>query len=163
VYRGAPAAPDPDGAQTLVTGGEPAALTANARLDVPEPTTTTTLESTTTTIEPTTTSTEPTTTTVEPTTTTVEPTTTTVEPTTTTVESTTTTTVEPTTTTAEPTTTTTVELVVLPPTTSAATPNPSSLPRTGGDGDGGVAYLATALLVGGVGLLGTLRRRQQLP
>ena len=160
VYRGAPAAPDPDGAQTLVTGGEPAALTANARLDVPEPTTTT-LEPTTTTIEPTTTTTEPTTTTVEPTTT-IEPTTTTTEPATTTIEpTTTTTTVEPTTTT-EPTMTTTVELVVLPPTTSAATPNPSSLPRTGGDGDGGVAYLATALLVGGVGLLGTLRRRQQL-
>ena len=172
VYRGAPAAPDPDGAQTLVTGGEPVVLTANERLDLPEPTTTT-IEPTTTTLEPTTTTLEPTTTTVEPTTTTtLEPTTTTVEPTTTTttttIEPTTTTveprptTVEPTTTTVEPTTTTT-ELVVAPTTTSAATPNPPSLPRTGGGGDGGVAYLATALLVGGIGLLGTLRRRHQLP
>ena len=163
VYRGAPAAPDPDGAQTLVTGGEPKVLTANASLDVPEPTTTT-AEPTTTTELPTTTTMAPTTTlapttTVEATTTTEQPTTTT-EPTTTTVElATTTTTTEATTTT---TTSTTLEPVVLPPTTSAATPNPPSLPRTGGGGDGGVAYLATALLVGGVGLLGTLRRRHQL-
>jgi hypothetical protein len=88
-------------------------------------------------------------------------TTTTIEPTTTTVEATTTTTIEPTTT-AEATTTTSVQAFALTPTTSAATPAPRSLPRAGGGGDGGVAYLATALLVGGVGLLGTLRRRQQL-
>jgi LPXTG-motif cell wall-anchored protein len=35
---------------------------------------------------------------------------------------------------------------------------PPPLPRTGGRPDGGIALLATALLVGGIGLLGTLRR-----
>ena len=44
------------------------------------------------------------------------------------------------------------------PTDPAAASTP--LPHTGGRGDGAVAYLATALLVGGIGLLGTLRRRE---
>ncbi|MBP8211862.1 MAG: hypothetical protein KAY11_20025, partial [Ilumatobacteraceae bacterium] len=61
--------------------------------------------------------------------------------------------------TAAPSTTTTSSAVLTPPAT-ASTPNPW-LPRTGG-GDGGAAYLATALLVGGIGLLGTLRRRGQV-
>jgi hypothetical protein len=33
------------------------------------------------------------------------------------------------------------------------------MPVTGAGGDGVVAYLATASLVGGIGLIGTLRRR----
>ncbi|MBP9053667.1 MAG: hypothetical protein KBF94_13715, partial [Ilumatobacteraceae bacterium] len=56
--------------------------------------------------------------------------------------------------------TTTTSSAVLTPPATASTPNPW-LPRTGG-GDGGAAYLATALLVGGIGLLGTLRRRGQV-
>ncbi len=86
---------------------------------------------------------------------------------------TTTTTVPPTTTTAPPTTTVPVTTVapsttvaVLPPTiapsTSAPAPNPP-LPTTGRGGDGVVAQFATAFLVGGIGLLGTLRRRNRGP
>ena len=37
-----------------------------------------------------------------------------------------------------------------------------SLPRTGGGGESSVAYVATAMLVGGIGLMGTLRRRGSL-
>lgn len=37
---------------------------------------------------------------------------------------------------------------------------PGSLPRTGDERDSSVAYMGTAFLVGGVGLLGTLRRRR---
>jgi LPXTG-motif cell wall-anchored protein len=39
---------------------------------------------------------------------------------------------------------------------------PTQLPRTGGGGDMPVAYLGTAFVVGGIGLIGTLRRRRQL-
>ena len=53
-----------------------------------------------------------------------------------------------------------------PATTAPATTAPQvavsghdDMPATGAGGDGEVAYLATASLVGGVGLLGTLRRR----
>lgn len=68
-------------------------------------------------------------------------------------------TTEPTTevtgTTAEP---VIAELTTAPPTTTA----PGQLPRTGGGGDMPVAYLGTAFVVGGVGLIGTLRRRRSL-
>ena len=136
-YRGVPASPDPQGAQILVSGGNPSVLRAEVQVATPSATTT-----------PTTTVpaiTEPPTT--------IAPTTT--VPTTT--VPTTTTTVTPTTST----TTTTTLSTQFPPTTAAAQ-DPPPLPRTGGGGDGGVAYLATALLVGGIGLLGTLRRRDQL-
>ncbi len=52
--------------------------------------------------------------------------------------------------------------VISEPTTSApevAVSGHGDMPATGAGGDGDVAYLATASLVGGVGLLGTLRRR----
>ena len=133
VYRGTPASPDPHGAQTQLTAGVPRTLRAEATADAPEPTTTTT--------EP-----EPTTTTTPPerelaTTTTTEP--------------------APTTTTApEPTTTTTPPTVTIAETPTTTPPIPTTpLPRTGGRGDGSIGYLATAFLVGGIGLLGTLRRR----
>ena len=176
VFRGAPAIPNPQGAQTLVTGGEPTTLQASAQLDVPPPTT----EATTTTEAATTTTTEATPTTVtattEATTTTATEATTTTEarvvaevptsvaseaPAVTTTSTTTTTPVATTTTTSVSTTSipsTTIPPTTIPPTTEA--PTPPSLPRTGG-GNGGIAYLATALLVGGIGLLGTLRRRDQ--
>ncbi len=124
VYRGTPAAPDPHGAQTLVTAGPPAVLRAVVELAVPPPTT----------VPPTT---------VPPTT--VPPTT--VPPTT----------VPPTT--VPPVTTVPPTTVTIPPTVPPVVQSPAPLPRTGGAGDGGVAQLATAFLVGGVGLLGTLRRR----
>jgi hypothetical protein len=86
------------------------------------------------------------------------PTTTTAPPTT--VAATTTTT--PVTTVAS-TTSTSTTVAALPPTTiapstTAPAPHPP-LPTTGRGGDGVVAQFATAFLVGGIGLLGTLRRR----
>ncbi len=148
VFRGIPASSDPHGAQTLVTGGAPSALSATAKLEIAAPTTTVPE------------------TTVPETTTTAEATTTTVPETTTTAEATTTTstTVESTTSVAsEAPTTTTTELPIVVTTTAPVTIQQLvSLPRTGGRGDGSVAYLATALLVGGVGLLGTLRHRGSL-
>lgn len=96
VYAGQPAAPDPDGVQTLLTSGGEVSLQATARWTfTPAPTTTAQ--------------------------------------------------------TTDQTTTTVAE--VRPPATDPP------LPDTG-RGDGGIAHLATALLVGGVGLLGTLRRRE---
>lgn len=182
VFRGAPAIPNPQGAQLLVTGGEPTRLLATARLDVPPPPTTevtTTTQETTTTELPTTTqestTTEASTTTQDTTTTGAATTTqaTTTTEGTATIEETSTTEASvvvevPTSlaseaaTTAPATTppTTSPPPTSLPPTTAARRPPP--LPRTGGGGDGGIAYLATALLVGGIGLLGTLRRRDQL-
>jgi len=163
VFRGTPASPDPQGAQTLVTGGAPSVLSATAQLEVAAPTTTTTtitVPATTTT----TTTTVPatTTTTVPATTTTIAPTTTTsTVPATTTTPTTTTTSTTPATTTLATTTSTTVAPIVNTP-SPVAIQRPVSLPRTGGGGDGSLAYFATALLVGGVGLLGTLRRRGSL-
>ena len=90
--------------------------------------------------------------TTEPTTT--EPTTTTTEVTTTTTEATTTTTTDLATTTTEVESETTFAVAV------SVAPKSKPLPRTGGDGDVSVAYVGTALLVGGIGLLGTLRRRR---
>jgi hypothetical protein len=156
VYAGPPAAGDPHGVQTLVTAGVAATLTATVDR---QPTTTTTTTSTTTTTVPETTATttlpETTTTTstvpVTTTSTTAPPpsiplivlppeTTTTAAPTTTTS------------TTTAPTTTTTTSTVV-------AVAPPSTLPRTG-SGPSAPAYLGTALLVGGIGLLGTVTRRR---
>ncbi len=125
VYRGTPAAPDPHGAQTLVTAGPPSVLRAGVELAVPPPTT-----APPTTLPPTT---LPPVTTAPPTT--LPPTT------------------------LPPVTTAPVTTAPIPPTVPPVAQNPPPLPRTGGAGDGGVALLATAFLVGGVGLLGTLRRR----
>ncbi|MEQ1872537.1 MAG: Ig-like domain-containing protein [Ilumatobacteraceae bacterium] len=78
------------------------------------------------------------------------PTTTTTEPPPTTI---TTTTISPTT--SDATTTTTFGAVV-----GTTTTFPGGLPNTGGDRDSSVAYIGTAFVVGGIGLLGTLRRRR---
>ncbi len=169
VFRGPPASPNPMGAQTLVTAGEPLELRAEAVVDVPQPTSTTT-----TAIEATTTSTiAATTSTTDAPTTTAAPTTavaTTTEGATTTEVSTTTEVPTTTITTAEVTTTSGVTPTSVAPTTSAApttTPgttvgpvasSPPQLPRTG-NASNQPAYLGTAFLVGGIGLLGTVRRR----
>ena len=82
------------------------------------------------------------------------PTTTTTEsPATTTIMATTTT--GPTSTTIDAATTTTNGAAV-----GSTTTFPGGLPTTGGDRDSSVAYIGTALVVGGIGLLGTLRRRR---
>lgn len=81
--------------------------------------------------------------------------------TTTTTPTTTTTTTVPVTSTTAPTTTVAVLApTTIAPSTSASAPHPP-LPTTGRGGDGGVARFATAFLVGGIGLLGTLRRRER--
>ncbi|CAN5392469.1 hypothetical protein BH10ACT2_BH10ACT2_22550 [soil metagenome] len=133
VYRGEPAFASGQGGQNLITGGASRNLRAETSIEVTTPTT-----------EPATT--EPATT--EPATTTTEAATTTIPTTdeTTTTEATFITDPEPTTT-----------FVAIDATTTLV---PSGgLPRTGGDRDGSVAYVGTALLVAGIGLLGTLRRR----
>jgi hypothetical protein len=70
-------------------------------------------------------------------------------------------------TTVASTTSTSSTVAALPPTTiapstTAPAPHPP-LPTTGRGGDGVVAQFATAFLVGGIGLLGTLRRRNRGP
>ncbi len=221
VYLGPAAAPNPRGAQSMITGGDPELLTASAVLEVvppptepppteppptePPPTTDapTTTQPPTTLVEEATTTTTSTTPIVE-TTTMLEPTTT-IAPTTTIVP---TTTIAPTTTseappmflpppptqapttvappTQPPTTTTAAPTTMPPPVFVAVEPPPATtaetvasttaptivettttmtpavvqpkLPRTGGS-SWFAAYLATALVVGGVGLIGTVRRR----
>lgn len=137
VYRGTPASPNPLGAQTLAVAGAPRLLRATASLAAPPPPTTLP----TTTVPPTT---------VPPTT--VPPTT--VPPTT----------VPPTTTIVQIPPATTVALTVppssVPATVSSTVPVATPLPRTGRGTDSLVAWLATAFLVGGAGLLGTIRRRR---
>lgn len=82
-------------------------------------------------------------------------------PTTTITTTTTTTTTVPVATTTAPATTVAVLApTTIAPSTSASAPHPP-LPTTGRGGDGGVARFATAFLVGGIGLLGTLRRRER--
>jgi hypothetical protein len=69
-------------------------------------------------------------------------------------------------TTAPPTTDPATTPPTKPATTPAATvwpPTTDDMPTTGGTADGVVAYLATASLVGGIGLVGTLRRRGTAP
>ena len=136
---------------------------------VTPPTTTTTVAATTTTVAATTTTVAATTTTTAaPTTTTAAPTTTstTTVPATSTIAPTTTTTT--TTTTLQAATTTTaqvqsfpfVPLTSPPPAPTAPVPvtvPPAGLPRTGSSSDM-AAYLGTALLTGGIGLLGAIRR-----
>jgi len=141
VYRGEPAFADGQGGQNLITGGASRNLRAETSIEVTPPTT-----------EPATTepaTTEPATT--EPATTvqvaTTEAATTTTEPITTTIEATSSADTEPTTT-----------FIALDDTTTSVLPG--GLPRTGNDRDGSVAYIGTAFLVGGIGLLGTLRRRR---
>ncbi|MEA3185080.1 MAG: hypothetical protein QOJ74_1557, partial [Ilumatobacteraceae bacterium] len=154
VYRGRPAGPDPHGAQNLVTAGTPRVVSGTASIEVPMPSTTTTEAPTTTTTD-------------APTTTT----TTTEAPTTTTTEATTTTTEAATTTSTTTTSTTLVAVEVVPPpasppdtvppiTVPAAPlpPTPAPLPKTG-KGSDLISYLATALLVAGVGIVGVASRR----
>jgi hypothetical protein len=165
VYAGPPAAPDPHGVQTLITAGTSRTIEVTAPRP-PTPTTTTST-STTTTLPPTTL--PPTT--LPPTTSTMPPTTTTAEPAT-----------SPPTTAAAPATvlaTSTPEIAAestLPPTSETTTSDvvttvadvlpppplgapPPTLPRTGGEADA-PAYLGTALLVGGIGILGAIGRRR---
>ena len=154
VYRGRPAGPNPNGAQRLVTGGAPGLVSATATIDVPIPTTTTTTTTTTTvpattttTVPPTTTSTTTTSTTT--TTTTLPPTT---SPTVTTIPPATAEVVPPT---VLPETSLPVDVPlaeVLPPVTVTA------LPHTG-KGSDAISYLATALLVAGIGIVGVASRR----
>ncbi|HZX54833.1 MAG TPA: hypothetical protein VFE86_09120 [Ilumatobacteraceae bacterium] len=158
VYRGVPAGPDPQGAQRLVTGGQPRVLSTTASIDVPvPPDTTTTTTATTVTVPETTTSTTsrvPETSTTS-TTTTVAATTTTPSSTT---PSTTTTTVPaavetaPTTVPPQPTEQTIPVELVLPPVPGAA------LPRTGKASDV-ISYLGTSLLVAGIGIVGVAGRK----
>jgi hypothetical protein len=171
VYRGKPAGPDPNGAQRLVTGGRPGLATATATIDVPIPITTTSSVPSTTTATTTTASLPVTTTSTELTTTTsttATSTTTTSTPTTSTP-----TTSTPTTTTA-PTVTTTpsAPAEVVPPTVLPETSLPAdvppvdvlppvpvtALPHTG-KGSNAISYLATALLVAGIGIVGVASRR----
>ncbi|MCY7301055.1 MAG: hypothetical protein LH616_17835, partial [Ilumatobacteraceae bacterium] len=120
VFRGTPASPDAHGAQTLVTGGAPSALSVTVRLEVATPTTTTAVPETTTTV--------PATTTTVAATTTVPATTTTVPATTTTVAATTTVPATTTTVAATP----TVPATTVPATTTivAETPTTSSVVET---------------------------------
>jgi hypothetical protein len=152
VYRGIPAGPDPHGAQRLVTAGQPRVVTATATVDVPVPPTTTT--TTTTTAAPTTTTTVLVTTTSTSTSTTLPPATTSTSTTTTTLVATTT--VE----TTVPPPSTVPELVpvaeVLPPATVPIVAAP--LPRTG-KGSDLISYLATSLVVAGIGIVGVAGRR----
>ncbi len=133
VYRGEPATTEGQGAQNLISGGASEVLTAETTIEVAAPTTTTTQP------PPTTATTEPVTTELA-TTTTIPPTT---------IETSTSTAAVP----ADETTTTFI--AVAEPTTTLI----GGLPRTGGGRDSTIAYVGTALLVGGIGLMGTLRRR----
>jgi hypothetical protein len=154
VYRGSPAGPDPHGAQRLVTGGPPSAISATATVEVPLPTTTST--TTTSTTSTTSTSTTSTTTTVPSTTTTTTTPTTTTSPETTSTSTSTTlppTTVESSTTLPE----TTIPAVA--PVIEVLPPAPASpLPRTG-KGSDLISYLGTSLLVAGIGIVGVASRR----
>jgi hypothetical protein len=135
VYRGTPAGPDPQGAQRLVTGGTPIVASATATVEVPPDTTSTTS---------TTTTTDAATTTTELASTSTSSTTSTAELATTAVAETTPTTI--------PVETTPVVPVV------AVHPPRSPLPKTGRRTDG-IAYLATGLLVAGIGIVGAVSRR----
>ena len=177
VYRGRPAGPDPNGAQRLVTGSAPGIVSATATAEVPIPPTTT--------VPPSTTMPPPTTSTLPPTTTstsTLPSTTTSTLPppsmsTTTSTTSTTTTSTLPVTTTLPLTTSTdsTVAPTVVETTPSTVPPATTSpvvvpavevlppppgppLPHTG-NGSDFISYLATALLVAGIGIVGVASRR----
>jgi hypothetical protein len=159
VYRGTPAGPDPQGAQNLVTGGAPVAISATATVDLPLPptttSTTTSTSTTTTTLPPETTTTS--TTTLPPETST---TTTTLPAETTTTSTSSTTTLPPETTTTSSTTTTVaaVEVEAVPPPPSPPDTSAPPLPKTG-KGSDLVSFLATALLVAGIGIVGVASRR----
>jgi hypothetical protein len=151
VYRGTPAGPDPNGAQRLVTGGTPEVMSATATVDVPVPTTSTPTSTTTSTPTSTTTSTTlPTTTST--TTTSLPPSTTTTSPIVTTIPTAAAEVVPPT---VLPETSLPVDVPVaevLPPVTVTA------LPHTG-KGSDAISYLATTLLVAGIGVVGVASRR----
>ena len=158
VYRGKPAGPDIHGAQNLVTGGAPGVVSSTATVDVPMPTTTTTSTPTTdvpATDSPTTTSATTTsaTTTVP---TTDAPTT---ETPTTAAPATEAPTLPPDT--APPAVTSPVTVAieaVSPPPPETPPPPAPPLPKTGRGSDV-VSYLATSLLVAGIGIVGVASRR----
>jgi hypothetical protein len=164
VYRGSPAGPDSQGAQSLVTAGMPRIISATASIDVPVPPTTTT-----TTTSPPETSTTSTSTTLPPTTTT-STTTTTLPPTTSTSttllpEAPSTVPPQTTTTNSAPETTTTAAPLPIDTTTTAApipvvevSPPAPPLPRTG-TGSDLISYLGTSMLVAGIGIVGACSRR----
>jgi len=187
LYKGPGARPHAFGPQIMITGGTPGEVRGSATRTFELPTTTTVPPTTvpSTTLPPTT---QPaTTTTVRPTTTTVRPTTTLPEttlPATTTVPPTTGPATTTTTSTTATTTSTTVPPITPPETTPPTPPTPPEtppapptvpvvavgppptlpipqpaprLPVTGREH--WTAYLGTALLVAGVGLIGTIRRR----
>jgi hypothetical protein len=152
VYRGTPAGPDPHGAQRLVTAGAPRVLSATATVDMPIPPTSTTSTTSTTTTTPTTTPPTTSTTTVPSTTTSTS----TTLPATTSTTSTTVvpTTIETTVPSTEPEVVPVVESLPPPPLPSP----PAPLPRTG-KGPDLISYLATALVVAGIGIVGVAGRR----
>jgi hypothetical protein len=176
VYRGVPAGPDPQGAQRLVTGGQPRTLSATASADVPGPpppdtstttTTTTVPETTTSTTVPETTTTS----TTVPETTTTSSTTTSTTTSTTSPPETSTTVAETTTTVPETTTTSTTVPAAVETAPPPASPPPTipaelvlppvpaaPLPRTGKSSDV-ISYLATSLLVAGIGIVGVAGRK----
>lgn len=170
VYRGSPAGPDPQGAQSLATAGTPRIISATATIDVPAPSTTTTnttlppetTTTVTTTVPPPTTST--TTTALPQTTTTSTSTTLLPEATSTVPPQTTTTTSAETTTPAPPETTTTTAPLPIPTTTALfiplveVSPPAPPLPKTG-KGSDLISYLGTSLLVAGIGIVGVASRR----
>ena len=148
VYRGTPAGPDVHGAQNLVTGGAPGFVSATATVDVPTPTTTTT--TTTTTDVPTTDS---------PTTTSATTTIPATEAPPTAAPATEAPTVPPDTTFPAITSPVTVAIEAVPPPSEAPLPPPAApLPKTGRGSDV-VSYLATSLLVAGIGIVGVASRR----
>jgi hypothetical protein len=165
VYRGWPASPDPDGAQFLVTAGTPATLRAEAALAPPP----TTVPATTTTSAATTTTTATTTTVSQSTTTSTSAPTTTAATTTTSAPATTIapTTLVPPDTTPETTPATVPDTTPVTffdiPTSDVPLGTMPDLPETGQGTDGAVPFVATALLVSGIGLVGTLRRRGGAP
>ena len=164
VYLAAPAEPAGHLPQMLITRGPVTMIHATATATLAS--TTTTTEEATTTTEAATTTTEAATTTQAPTTTlaattTTAPATTTTQAATTTTQAATTTTQAATTTTEAATTTNLVSAVPVvpietPPTAPVSVAN--TLPTTGSS-HGGAAYVGTALLVAGFGVVGAVRRR----
>jgi LPXTG-motif cell wall-anchored protein len=161
VYRGKPAAPNPHGAQNLVTGGVPGVVSATATVEVPMPATTT---STPTTDAPTTTTTTTTAATPAiPITIPITEVPTTDAPTTTSTSTLaaviTTTATTPPATVPDTTVPVTVAVEAVPPPPEAPLPAPAPpLPKTGRTSDS-ISYLATALLVAGIGIVGVASRR----
>jgi LPXTG-motif cell wall-anchored protein len=153
VYRGKPAAANPHGAQNLVTGGLPGVASATATLEVPMPVTT---ASTPTTDVPATTATTAIPITEAPTTEAPMTTSTSTLPA---VAATAPDTRSPDTVPPDSSVPVTVAVEAVPPPPEAPLPPPAPpLPKTGRGSDS-VSYLATALLVAGIGIVGVASRR----